>query len=289
MHERNICASGTTTLADPGPERRKLRSMTSSMPPWLAAALLGAEAMLMQGCGQGLFDRARALEDAAATYDGEVEAVILPPTDDAAAPVDDGPKPPVDDVAKPNDDLPKPPDDGSNPSVCDGGNPADNVQTFDSNGGRLTLGSATLTIAPGTFKDGTSVQICIRQIESIAHTGAYGPVFEISVPVPHLFRQTPLLTLQVPDLSPNQSFLPYIALGTLDPSKSLADQQWVPASESSLSSDQKSVSGSVTDFENLTVVQFGVIVGCPSAMMCPPHQACNSSACQQCPTLTNCP
>jgi hypothetical protein len=173
--------------------------------------------------------------------------------------------------------------------VCDGGNPADNVQTFDSNGGRLTLGSAMLTIAPGTFKDGTSVQICIRQIESIAHTGAYGPVFEISVPVPHLFRQTPLLTLQVPDLSPNQSFLPYIALGTLDPSKSLADQQWVPASESSLSSDQKSVSGSVTDFENLTVVQFGVIVGCPSAMMCPPHQACNSSACQQCPTLTNCP
>jgi hypothetical protein len=245
--------------------------------------------MLMQGCGQGLFDHARVLEDAAATYDGEVEAVILPPTYDTAAPVDDGPKPPVDDVAKPNDDLPKPPDDGSNPSVCDGGNPADNVQTFDSNGGRLTLGSAMLTIAPGTFKDGTSVQICIRQIESIAHTGAYGPVFEISVPVPHLFRQTPLLTLQVPDLSPNQSFLPYIALGTLDPSKSLADQQWVPASESSLSSDQKSVSGSVTDFENLTVVQFGVIVGCPSAMMCPPHQACNSSACQQCPTLTNCP
>jgi hypothetical protein len=264
--------------------------MMSYMRSWLTAALLGAVAMLVQGCGQGLFDRASVLADAAATDDGEVEAVILPP-DDAAVPVDDGPKPPVDDVAKPNDDLPKPPDDGSNPPVSDVGKPADDVvvQTFDANGGPLTLGPATLIIAPGTFKDGTSVQISIRQIESIAHAGAYGPVFEISVPDPHLFRQMPKLTLQVPDLGTNQSFLPYIAIGTLDPSKSLADQQWVPAYDSSLSSDQTSVSGSVTDFENLTVVQFGVVVGCPSAMMCPSHQACNSSACQQCPTLTDCP
>ena len=260
------------------------------MRPWLTAALLGAVAMLVQGCGQGLFDRASALADAAAIYDGEIEA-ILPPMDDAMIPVDDEPKPPVDDVAKPNEDLPKPQDDGSNQPVSDDGKPADDVvvQTFDANGGPpLTLGSATLTIAPGTFKD--PVQIKIRQIGSIEHTGAYGPVFEISVPAPHLFRQTPLLTLQVPDLSPNQSFLPYAALGTLDPSKSLADQQWVPTETdgSSLSSDQKSVSGSVTDFDNLTVVQFGVVIGCPT-MTCPSHQACNSSACQQCPTLTNCP
>jgi len=267
------------------------------MRPWLTAALFGALAMLVQGCGQGLFDRASPAADAAAE-DGEMDATILPPTDDTAPLTEDGPKPPVYDGGKPSDDLPRPPDDGPKPSddlpkppVDDAGKPIDDivVQTFDNNGGQLTFGPATLTIGPGSFKDKTPVQVSIRRIDSIAHTGAYGPVFQISVPAPHLFRQVPKLTLQVPDLGTNQSFLPNVALGTLDPGKSAADQQWVPAYDSSLSSDQKTVSGSVTDFENLMDVQFSVVVGCPSAMMCPPHQACNSSACQQCPTLTNCP
>jgi len=254
----------------------------------LPATLLGAVGLLVQGCGQGLFDQASLLADGGAGAD-DADVVIVPPGDDAAPMVDGLPRPPVEDVAKPNDDS-RLPEDGLKPPILDGGTPVDDSisRTFDANGGVLTLGPATLTIGPGSFKDRTSVQVTMRRIDSIAHTGAYGPVFEITVPAAHLFRQVPQLTLQVPDLGPNQSFLSIAGLGTLDPSKSPAEQ-WVRVSDSVLASDQKSVSGSVTDFENLTVVQFGVVLACPSPLGCPAHQACNSSACQQCPTLTNCP
>ncbi len=252
--------------------------------------LFGMVGLLVQGCGQGLFDRASLFADAAVTDDGDVDVVVVAPGEDAGPPLDGGPKPPGDDVARPNEDLPKPPEDGPKPPVSDGGMPADDsvTKTFDANGGTLTLGPATLTIGPNSFKDRTSVQVTMRRIESIAHTGAYGPVFEITVPAAHLFRQTPRLTIQVPDLGPNQSFLPAAAHGTLDPSRAPAEQ-WIVAYDSTLASDQKSVSGSVTDFENLTVVQFSVVLRClPTDLGCPAHQACNSTACQQCPTL-NCP
>jgi hypothetical protein len=251
--------------------------------------LFGVVGLLVQGCGKGLFDSASLFVDAATTDDAEVDAVVVPPGDDAAPLFDGGPKPPVEDVAKPTPDLPKP-DDGPRPPGYDGGTPLDDsvTRTFDANGGTLALGPATLTIGPNSFKDGTSVQVTMRRIESITHTGAYGPVFEITVPAAHLFRQTPRLTIQVPDLGPNQSFLPAAALGTLDPSRAPAEQ-WIVAYDSILASDQKSVTGSVTDFENLTVVQFAVVLRCLTTDLgCPEHQACNSTACQQCPTL-NCP
>lgn len=250
--------------------------------------LFGVVGLLWQGCGQGLFDRASLFADAATTDDAEVDAVMGPPGDDAAPLFDGGTKPPVEEVARPNADLPKS-EDGSKPPVYDGGTPLDDFvsKTFDANGGTLTLPPATLTIGPNSFRDRASVQVSMRRIESIAHTGAYGPVFEITVPAAHLFRQNPRLTIQVPDLGPNQSFLPAAALGTLDPSRAPAEQ-WVLAYDSALASDQKSVSGSVTDFENLTVVQFAVVLRCPTDLGCPAHQACNSTACQQCPTL-NCP
>jgi hypothetical protein len=262
--------------------------MTSSPRSRLPAALFGALGLLGQGCGQGLFDRASSFADAGVADDADIDAVSMPPGDDAGI-WEDGPKPPVEDVAKPNEDLPRPPEDGPKPPVNDGGTPGDDFasRTFDANGGTLTLGPATLTIGPNSFQDRTSVQVTMRRIESITHTGAYGPVFELTVPAAHLFRQTPRLTILVPDLGANQSFLPSAALGTLDPSRAPAEQ-WITAYGSTLASDQKSVSGSVTDFENLTVVQFGVVLHCPTDLGCPAHQACNSTACQQCPTL-NCP
>ncbi len=254
----------------------------------LPAALLGAAGLLVLGCGQGLFDRASLLADAAVADDAEVDAVLVLPGEDTAA--FDGGSNPTEDLAKPGDDSPKPPEDGPVSPVDDGGTPAEDSVTriFDANGGVLALGPATLTIGPGSFRDGTSVQVTMRRLESIAYTGAYGPVFELTVPAAHLFRQVPQLTIQVPDLGPNQAFLPLASLGTLDPGKA-PTLQWVRVSDSALADDEKSVSGSVTDFENLTVVQFGVVLRCPSGLGCPARQACNSSACQQCPTLTNCP
>jgi hypothetical protein len=239
----------------------------------LAVALWGAGAGLVQGCGKGLFDRASVLADSAVGQGGgeggDVDGGILPSPDDAPGPTDNGPRLPPPDGDKPPDEV---------------------TQVFDANGGQVTLGAATLTIGPGSFRDSTPVQIVMRRFESIPHAGAYGPVFQISVPAPHLFRQLARLTLQVPDLGPLQSFLPSVALGTLDPSHALVDQQWIPTYDTALSSDQKTVSGSLTDFENQTVVQFAVVIGCGAgAMSCPPGLACNSSACQQCPTLSNCP
>jgi hypothetical protein len=262
--------------------------MTSALRSRLPATLFGVAGLLVQGCGQGLWDRASSFADAATSDDADVDVVVAPPGDDAAPLFDGGPKPPIEDVAKPNADLPKA-EDGSKPQVYDGDSPGDETvsKTFDANGGTLTLPPATLTIGPNSFKDRTSVLVTMRRIESITHTGAYGPVIEITVPAAHLFRQTPRLTIQVPDLGPNQSFLPSAALGTLDPSRAPAEQ-WIVAYDSTLASDQKSVSGSVTDFENLTVVQFAVVLRCPTDLGCPVHQACNSTACQQCPTL-NCP
>lgn len=275
--------------------------MTFSIRPWVTAALFGAATVLAQGCGKGLFDRASVVADSATGDDGDVDGSVLPPSDDAAVPPEDGPKLPYndgprpgDDGPKPNDDGPKPNDDGpkvvdAKPPLEDVGKPTEEVvQVFDANGGQLTLGPATLTIGPGTFRDGTTVQISMARFESVGHAGAYGPVFQITVPAPHLFRQLPRLTLQVPDLGPNQSFLSVVALGTLDPTKQPADQLWVKTSDSSLSSDQKTVSGPVTDFENLTVLQFAVVISCPF-IGCPSGQACSGSTCQQCSTLTGCP
>jgi hypothetical protein len=266
--------------------------MTFSIRPWVTAALVGAVAVLVQGCGKGLFDRASVVADSATGDDGDVDGSILPPRDDAGVPPEDGPRP-VNDGPKPSDDGPKLNDDG--PKVVDAKSPLEDVgkpteevtQVFDTNGGPLTLGPATLTIGPGTFKDGTSVQITMARFESVGHAGAYGPVFQISVPAPHLFRQLPMLTLQVPDLGANQSFLSVVALGKLDPTKQPADQLWVKI-DSSLSSDQKTVSGPLTDFENFTVLQFAVVISCPF-IGCPAGQACSGSTCQQCSTLTGCP
>lgn len=263
--------------------------MTSSLRIPVPATLLCAVGLLVPGCGKGLFDSASVLGDAGPTDDAEADAVGVPPTEDAAPPFDVGSKPPFEDVGKTGDDALKPTDDGLKPPSDDGGTATEDSvsRTFDANGGVLTLYPATLTIGPNSFKDRTSVQVTMRRLDSIAHTGAYGPVIEITVPAAHLFRQVPQLTFQVPDLGSNQSFLPAAALGTLDPGRAPAEQ-WVVVYDSALANDQKSVSGSVTDFENLTVVQFAVVLRCPTDHGCPAHQACNSTACQQCPTLS-CP
>jgi hypothetical protein len=165
--------------------------------------------------------------------------------------------------------------------VTDAGvNPVSRV--VDDNGADIYLDEAKLSIGPGTFREPTLV--ILRKFLSVDHVGAYGAVFEISVPSPGLFRQDAKLTLQVPPIGANQ---PNLVLGTLDPGLSLAAQQWVPVSLSALSPDQTSVTGSVTGFGNASILQYGAVVRCPSTV-CPSGQACNAGACQQCPTGSSC-
>jgi hypothetical protein len=243
----------------------------------LPLALLGV-ATLVLGCGQGLFDRGRLPRDAGQTVDLESEP---PMGSEAGIPV--GPDAGTDTGSDTAADAE--PDSG--PDICADASPTDAginpiSRVVDENGAELFLDEARLTIGPGTFREPTLVTLC--KILVIDHTGAYGPVFEISVPAPGLFRQVAKLTLQVPFIGANQAVL---ALGTLDPGLSLAAQQWVPVSDSTLSPDQTSVTGSVTGFGNANVLQYGAVVRCPPTV-CPSGQACNAGACQQCPTGSVC-
>jgi hypothetical protein len=158
------------------------------------------------------------------------------------------------------------------------------TQTVDNNGAELYLDGAHLSMPPGVFRFPT--QVTIEIIPSIEHAGAYGPVFQISLPAPSLIRQVPTLTLSVPSIGANQ---PSVVLGVLDPSLPRDAQQWTPAQNSVLSADQQSVSGLVTAFGNASLVYYAVVVGCPPVTTCPSGQSCNSGTCQQCPTSSPCP
>jgi hypothetical protein len=156
-------------------------------------------------------------------------------------------------------------------------------KTIDRDGGELDLAGASLVIGPGAFP--TPTRVTMRRIANIDHTGAYGPVFEISVAAVGLFRQDAHLTLDLPFIGANQ---PNFALGALDPSQPLADQQWVPVWDSALNQDLTSVTGSTTGFGTAKVLLFGAVVSCPPASRCRSGEACNASACQQCPTSSLC-
>jgi hypothetical protein len=157
------------------------------------------------------------------------------------------------------------------------------TKIVDESGAEMSLDQATLIIGPGTFRDPTPV--CLRELPTIAHTGAYGPVFEVSVPSSGLFHQDAKLTLQVPSIGANQANL---VLGALDPSRSAPDQQWYPAQYSILSPDQTSITGSVTGLNTASVYRYAVVLQCSLTAQCRSGEACNSQVCQQCPTSSVC-
>lgn len=157
------------------------------------------------------------------------------------------------------------------------------AQTVDRNGADIYLDEAHLTIGPGSFQKPTTVTM--QRLAAIPHSGAWGPVFQLSVPAPGLVREDLTLALQVQDIGANQ---PNLTLGFLVPSLPLDQQQWQVVSGGSLSADETSVSGPVTGFGNSSVLQYAAVIGCPPTTTCPPTQACNSGACQQCPTGSSC-
>ena len=261
----------------------------------LTAVLFGAMFLLAQGCGQGIFDHAVLSEDAGEPEDADLAPPMgldagIPSDPDAA--LDAAPEAGQDTVPDTVPDAGR--DVGREVSEVAGPDGRTNLspdggvtqKIVDDSGDELILDEAKLTIGPGTFQNATLVTL--RKIASIDHSGAWGPVFEISVSGVGLFRQVAKLTLQVPFIGANQQ---YLALGMLDPSVSVAVQQWVPASDSRLSLDQTSVTGSVTGFGTTSVLQYSAVVNCttPGVVLCQAGEACNAGACQQCPTGSTCP
>jgi hypothetical protein len=151
-------------------------------------------------------------------------------------------------------------------------------------GGNVVLGQARFTIGTNTLDVPT--EVILSRIPTIAHTGAYGPVFQIDVPSGSVFHQDATFELTVDSIGANQ---PTLTLGSLDGSQSLAIQQWVPISGSVLNSNQTQLTGSIHRLASMTALQLGAIVKCPPTTTCPAGQACNSGACQQCPTGSTCP
>ena len=168
--------------------------------------------------------------------------------------------------------------------IYDGLGGAQVTKTITSDGGDVVLGQARLVIGPGTFAAPT--QVTLRRIPAIAHAGAYGPVFQLDVPSANIFRQDATFELRVPSIGANQ---PSLVLGSLDPSLSLDVQQWVPVSGSGLDASQSLLTGPIPGLSTMTTIQLGAIVRCPPTTACPAGQACNSGACQMCPTGSPCP
>jgi hypothetical protein len=168
--------------------------------------------------------------------------------------------------------------------IYDGLGGAQVTKTITSDGGVLVLGQARLVMGPGTFAAPT--EVTLRRIPAIAHAGAYGPVFQVDVPSSNVFRQDATFELQVPSIGANQ---PSLALGALDPTLSLDVQQWVPVFGSGLDASQSLLTGSIPGLSTMTTIQLGAVVSCPPTTACPAGQACNSGACQVCPTGSPCP
>jgi hypothetical protein len=243
------------------------------------AALFGALLLLAQGCGQGIFDHTIVSADAGDLLNSDGES---PAVSETGIPANSDTGPELGPNATSDAGLDAIPD-----ARTDSGPDGSAIQKIvDDTGAELILDEARLTIGPGTFQ--TPTLVTLRKLASIDHSGARGPVFEIAVPGIGLFRQVAKLTLQVQSIGANQQ---YLALGWLDPSQSVAVQQWVPASDSRLSADQTSVTGSVTGFGSASVLQYSAVVSCttPGVVQCQSGEACNAGACQQCPTGGVCP
>ena len=173
---------------------------------------------------------------------------------------------------------------GCGSGIYDGTGATQVTKTVGRDGDTLVLAQARLLISPGTLASPTAVTL--RRIPKVAHAGAYGPVFELSVPGRNLFLQDPTLDLMVPFIGANQGDL---ALGSLNPSLSLALQQWVPISVSQIDANLTLLTAPAQGFSTADTLDFGAVVRCPPTVPCPSGQTCSSNACQACPTGTPCP
>jgi hypothetical protein len=166
-------------------------------------------------------------------------------------------------------------------------------QILDSQGGRIVLGELTLDVWENCLA--SSATIIVRRYDTIKHTGAIGPVFEIELPTADTFINDAQLSIAT---SADVLACDSCTIGFLVPS--LTPQQWVPDSPASppkcllpgvvcgplqIQSFSKPKADSTF---NTTIVQFAIVKQCGSNSDCSLNQACSSRACQQCPTSALC-
>jgi|GEM_PF-6492456 len=180
------------------------------------------------------------------------------------------------------------------PGVHDGRGEVFTSQTIDQRGGQLVLREGTLDVWQECLSG--PVTITLRRYDSIDHRGAVGPVFEIQVPTPDTFRKDPRIGIAASSLVAGSASS---VIGFLVPG--VASEQWVPDSSVTISDCLPGVvcgpvqrlsfinpGGSIDPSLTTTLLRLAIVTRCTSNEDCASQQACNSGACQQCPTSSLC-
>ncbi len=161
-------------------------------------------------------------------------------------------------------------------------------------GGQILLREATLDIGEDSVQG--EAPITLRRYDSIAHSGAVGPVFEIQVPTPDTFTHDPHIGIAT---APAVVASAKSVIGFLIPG--VPNEQWIPDSTTSTApcpgSDvcgpvQKDTffnpGGSIDAGFTTTVLRLAIVTQCAGNADCLSRQACTSRACQKCPPNSPC-
>lgn len=170
---------------------------------------------------------------------------------------------------------------------------AETSRTIDQEGFDLKLGEATLNVCQNCLA--APALITLRRFHTYQHhLGAVGPVFEIELPTPDTFKQDPRIVIETSTaIANNDSFV----IGFLVPGGT--HEQWVPDSPAaSLACSAPEVCGPVQILgftkpgggtaSPTNRLEFAIVKKCGSISDCGPLQACNSGACQECATPSDC-
>ena len=161
------------------------------------------------------------------------------------------------------------------------------TQTIDQAGGQIVLREATLDVWQDCLLGPSA--ITLRRYDSIDHSGAVGPVFEVQVPAPDAFINDPRIGIEA---SPVVAGSASSVIGFLIPG--VANEQWVsdsdPAAPCTASVVCGPVHGQIFNGASLktTVLLFAIVSQCITIADCPSQQTCNSGACQKCPVGSPC-
>jgi hypothetical protein len=162
------------------------------------------------------------------------------------------------------------------------------TKTIGPEGGQIVLREATLDFGLNCVDP--PAPITLRRFDSIAQTGAVGPVFQIQVPSPGTFNNQPTITISTLDTVASDS---RYAIGFLVP----AIRQWFPntntnpppcAASSALCAEVQIQSftqpNGPQDPLKTTTLDLAIVQKCMANSECPTGQnmVCSGTACQLC-------
>jgi hypothetical protein len=171
------------------------------------------------------------------------------------------------------------------------------TQTFDVPGGRMQVKGATLDLWPGSVAG--PADITMRRYDQVAPAGAVGPVFEIELPSADTLQLDPRLGIQT---TPAVLGSARATIGFLSPMAS-GLPLWVPNSTTTIldGCPESALCGPVQiqSFTNpggattpqsppTSVLRLAIIMKCESRADCLSNQSCQSGACQQCLSPSDC-